>query len=321
MFPLPSIAIRGLAALGRKSAPAVAASVFVGLALPPLAALAKPLIVPTILALLTLAFLRTDLAGGFGLRRAGIGLMAIGWIMLALPVALGAAIAAMGEPSGVTLALLMQASAPPIMSAPAFALLLGLDPRLVLAVMVGAMALTPLSAPLLVAHFSHGALALDSLGLAVRLGAVLGGTAAAGLGLRWMLSPARVALLRQHLDGVNVLLLGLLAVGLMDGVTRWFLADPAFVATLTGLAFALSLGALALTALLFRSVGAGDALMLGFAAGHRNISVMVAATGAVLPPETWLYVAVAQFPIYLLPLFLLPLARRIGRRGADASAQ
>ncbi|QRG05224.1 hypothetical protein EZH22_19195 [Xanthobacter dioxanivorans] len=309
---------RALATLGRWSAPAVAASVFIGLALPPLAAVAKPLIVATILALLTLAFLRTDLSGTFSARRTGVALLAVAWSMLALPLALGAVTSAMGEPSGVTLALLMQACAPPIMSAPAFALLLGLDPRLVLAVMVGAMVLTPLSAPLLVAHFSHGALQLDALGLAVRLGAVLGGTAAAGLALRAFATPGRVALWRAHLDGLNVLLLALLAVGLMDGVTAWFIADPGFVAGLLAVAFALSLGALGVTALLFRRIGAGDALMVGFAAGHRNISVMVAATGAVLPPETWLYVAVAQFPIYLLPLFLMPLARRI--RAVDPEA-
>lgn len=308
---LPSLLFRPLAALGHKSAPAVAASVFVGLALPPLAAVAKPLIVPIILALLTLAFLRTDLSGTFSARRVGAALLAIGWSMLALPLALGTVTSAMGEPTGVTLALLMQACAPPIMSGPAFALLLGLDPRLVLAVMVGAMVLTPLSAPLLVAHFSHGALHLDALDLAIRLGAVLGGPAVAGLALRTMATPVRIATWRVHLDGLNVLLLGLLAIGLMDGVTAWFIADPAFVGGLLAVAFVLSLGAMVATTLLFLSIGAGDALMVGFAAGHRNISVMVAATGAVLPPETWLYVAVAQFPIYLLPLFMMPLARRI----------
>jgi BASS family bile acid:Na+ symporter len=38
---------------------------------------------------------------------------------------------------------------------------------------------------------------------------------------------------------------------------------------------------------------------------------MIAATGAFLPETTWLYIAVAQFPIYLLPLLLRPLARRL----------
>ena len=46
-----------LAWLGRQGTRAVAASIFVGLALPALAALFKPLVGPTIFCLLTLAFL------------------------------------------------------------------------------------------------------------------------------------------------------------------------------------------------------------------------------------------------------------------------
>jgi BASS family bile acid:Na+ symporter len=34
-----------------------------------------------------------------------------------------------------------------------------------------------------------------------------------------------------------------------------------------------------------------------------------------LPDPTWLYFALAQFPIYLSPQLLLPLARRTVRRG------
>ncbi|MFG1298909.1 hypothetical protein V5F49_03845 [Xanthobacter sp. V3C-3] len=310
-MPLLSLPVRALGALGRRSAPAVALSVFGGLAFPTLAGLAKPLIVPVILALLTLSFVRTDVSGALGGRRGPAALAAIAWTMLALPLAVGFAAQALGEPSAVTLAVLMQACAPPIMSAPAFALMLGLDARLVLAVMVGAMAMTPLTAPTLVGHFSHGALSIDPLGLALRLGGVVAGPAAAGLALRRLAGVERIAATRAPLDGLNVLLLGLLAFGLMDGVTVAFLDRPAFMAGLVALAFGLSVAGMGLTLLAFRSVGAGDALTLGFAAGHRNISVMVAATGAALPPDTWLYVGAAQFPIYLLPLALLPLARRI----------
>ncbi|MEP9353046.1 hypothetical protein ABLE93_05535 [Xanthobacter sp. KR7-65] len=314
-FPLASsLPARALAALGRRSAPAVAASVFVGLALPQLAALAKPLVVPTILALLVLAFVRISLAGAFTTRRAGVAALAIGWIMVALPLALGLVLRFLGEAGAVPLALVMQASAPPIMSAPAFALLLGLDPRLVLVAMLGGMALTPLTAPALVFHFSGGALAIDPLALALRLAAVVGGTMGAGLLVRRLLGVPRVAAMGAHLDGANVLLLGLLAVGLMDGVTEAFLSEPAFMGGLMALAFAVSLLGFGLTALVFRAVDPGDALMLGFAGGHRNVAVLIAATGATLPPEAWLYVAASQFPIYLLPVVLLPLARRIRTR-------
>jgi BASS family bile acid:Na+ symporter len=41
------------------------------------------------------------------------------------------------------------------------------------------------------------------------------------------------------------------------------------------------------------------------------MGLMLAATGGALPDLTWLYFALAQFPIYLLPYFLSPLARRL----------
>ena len=39
--------------------------------------------------------------------------------------------------------------------------------------------------------------------------------------------------------------------------------------------------------------------------------VMLAATGFAVPDVSWLYFALAQFPIYLLPHLLRPLARRL----------
>jgi len=37
---------------------------------------------------------------------------------------------------------------------------------------------------------------------------------------------------------------------------------------------------------------------------------MVAAAGGAVPELTWLYVAMAQFPIYLLPYLLTPVLTR-----------
>ena len=39
--------------------------------------------------------------------------------------------------------------------------------------------------------------------------------------------------------------------------------------------------------------------------------MMLAATGFLVPDIAWLYFALAQFPIYLLPHLLKPLARRL----------
>ena len=94
------------------------------------------------------------------------------------------------------------------------------------------------------------------------------------------------------------------------------LTEPLKVLGLTALSFALSLGLIALTTLVFARFGQGQALALGLAAGNRNMGLMLAAAGTAVPDLTWLYFAVAQLPIYLLPAMLKPLARRVAPSSA-----
>jgi len=46
----------------------------------------------------------------------------------------------------------------------------------------------------------------------------------------------------------------------------------------------------------------------------RNIGLVMATLGASLPDLAWFYFAMAQFPIYLLPALLQPLARRLAKK-------
>lgn len=80
---------------------------------------------------------------------------------------------------------------------------------------------------------------------------------------------------------------------------------------LATLAFAIAFGVLALTALALARAGADRALALGFMASQRNMGLMLAAAGAVLPDQVWIYFALSQFPIYLSPQLFAPLARRL----------
>ncbi len=47
-----------------------------------------------------------------------------------------------------------------------------------------------------------------------------------------------------------------------------------------------------------------------FSRCSRNLGLMIAAAGGAVPELTWLYVAMAQFPIYLLPYLLTPVLTR-----------
>ena len=71
---------------------------------------------------------------------------------------------------------------------------------------------------------------------------------------------------------------------------------------------------IALTALVFLRAGPARAFAIGLIAGNRNIGLMLAATGFVVPDLAWLYFALVQFPIYLLPHLLKPLARRVSAK-------
>jgi hypothetical protein len=102
------------------------------------------------------------------------------------------------------------------------------------------------------------------------------------------------------------------AVALMDGVLVNTLRHPLSIAGLIALSFALAAILTAVTTLLFLRIGSSRALALGVAAGSRNMGLMLAAAGSSVPELTWLYFAVAQFPIYLLPQALKPLVARLG---------
>jgi BASS family bile acid:Na+ symporter len=302
--------------LGRQGTRAVAASIFIGLALPPLSEYFRPLVGPAIFLMLTLAFLRVEpmaFRSQFSRDRLLPLLFATLWMMIATPLILGAAYMYFGSGnlwSELSLALVMQAAAPPITSAPAFVALLGLDIALALAVLVTTTAITPLTAPFFAELFAGDALPLDATALSVRLAIFLGGAFAVARVLRRLVGDARIIEWRAHIDGLNIVGLFVFAVALMGSVSTHALSDPGLVLALLALSFLLFFSLMGATALLFWRLGASRALALGLSSSARNMGVMLAAASGV-SDAVWLYFAIAQFPIYLAPQILSPLVSRI----------
>jgi len=312
MFRTPAAA---LAWLGRQGTRAVAASLFIGIAIPPLAAVLKPGFAYALFALLCLAFLRVDPAQvkAHFARPALVG-AAAAWMMLVTPLLIGLALVAFGVPErlpGLYIAMILQAAAPPVISAPTLAALMGLDAALSLATLVLCTAVTPLTAPVFAALFVGPSMAISPVTLGAKLLAMLAGAALVATLVRRVGGKEWVARQSERIDGLSVIALFFFAVALMDGVLVSIINEPLKVLGLTALSFSLSLGLTALTAFVFARLGSGQALALGLAAGNRNMGLMLAAAGAAVPDLTWLYFAVAQFPIYLMPAMLKPLARRL----------
>lgn len=314
-MPILTLPAAALAWLGRQGTRAVAISVFLGLALPQLAASFKPFVPETIFALLVLAFLRVDpreLRGYF--TRPGLVALSTLWIMVIAPAVLGLMFLGLGvgeAAPALFLALVFQASAAPIMAAPAFAALMGLDAALSLATMLACVAVTPLTAPVFVHLFGGEAFALSPLWLGLKLFGLLAGSAVLAMIVRRAAGRAWIAQQKQRIDGLNVITLLVFAVAVMDGVAATLWTRPLFVLGLTLLTFAIALGTMAITTLMFARSGRERSIAIGWTAANRNMGLMLAATGGVLPDVTWLYFGLAQFPIYLLPMLLHPLARRL----------
>src|ERR1043165_7355837 len=167
--------------LGRQGTRAVAASLFIGVMLPPLAALLEPIFAYALFALLCLAFLRVDpVEVRRHFTRPKLVAAAAIWMMLGTPLLIGLSLAAPGKADrlpGLYIAMILQAAAPPVISAPTLAALMGLDAALSLATLVVCTAVTPLTAPVFAALFVGDSMALSPLVLGSKLFDMLAGAA------------------------------------------------------------------------------------------------------------------------------------------------
>lgn len=301
--------------LGRQGTRAVAALVVIGIVLPGVGGVLKPYVTQAIFILLCIAFLRLDVAGvkAYVGRPYLVG-AATAWTSLVLPAIFGASCLASGlagRSPDLFVALVLQGIASPMMAAPALAALVGLDATLVLVTLVTSSALIPFTAPLFAQLFIGSALSISPSALGVQLFAIVTGSALAGFTLRRFAGVATIERQSERINGLNVLVLFVFVAAVMEGVAARFLANPASAIALAALAFAVFFAVLFLTTLLFAFAGRERALALGFMASQRNMGLMLAATGGALPDLTWLYFALSQFPIYLSPQMLRPLARRV----------
>jgi predicted Na+-dependent transporter len=311
-----AIPVRALAWLGRQGTRAIAALVFLGIAVPPLGALLKPYVAEAIFLLLCISFMRVDTAAlRDHLRRPGIVLAASAWTMIAVPALIGIGCLAAGidkSSPDLFLALMLQAAASPMMAAPAFAALMGLDSTLTLITLVIGTALVPLTAPVFAYVFFGSALTLSPLALGLKLALMLGGSLAVATTLRLLFGIAAIRRHKEPIDGINILILLVFVSAVMGSVAADLWSNPLQVAALALLAFAIFFALVGATMLVFRRLGGERALALGLLVSQRNMGLMVAATDGALPGATWLYFAMSQFPIYLSPQLLKPVVGRMG---------
>jgi len=308
----------GLAWLGKRGTGAVAGSIFVGMALPQLAEFFRPLLPSAIVGMLILALLRIDFQGvKYRLGRwRSLGL-AVLWSMALLPLACGLLLKFTGFAASdpdLALGIYIMVASPPAMAVAGLAAIMRLDYALsVILVMMCTMA-TPLLSPGIAGLSLGTALPLDAAALALRLGLILAGSSLATMVLRRLAGPAAIRRNDDRINGAYVVILFVFAVASMDGVALAFWERPALAFAILAAVFALALGQIGLTMLVFVRLQGLQAFTIALLTGLRNMGIFVAAFGAALPEKAFLFFAIGQFPIYLLPFLL----RSVGGRLSSA---
>ena len=306
-----------LAWLGRQGTRALAASIFLGLAVPPLAAYVKPHLGETVFVLLLFSYLRTDpSAFGRHLKAPGLAVAGALWVMVAAPLLFGTAYMLSGirdtMPALYTIMILHSAIAP-ITSSAAFAALMGLDVAFSLATLIACNALSPVTTVAL-SYLFLGTSLFSPIELGVKLFFFFAASGAVAYAIRRIAGQRWIERQSEPIDGLNVIAVFVFAIAAMDGVPRHVMGDPVFALELLALIIGLTCVLIGLSALVFMRAGGDRGLVIGLLAAFRNLGVVMAALGTALPDLAWFYFAMVQFPIYLLPAFLKPLAKRLQQR-------
>jgi predicted Na+-dependent transporter len=303
---------RFLRFLSARATSILAGGIFLGLVWPEAARMMSPLLVPTVVAILTGALVRLDWRQTVAYtRRPGLMVLILLWLLGLSPLVTAFVVALTGPPPGLGTAIVLMAAAPPIMTSIAFTLLLRLDTPLATVAVFLATLVVPLSLPPLALALLDLRLTVGIGELMLRIGGIAFGAAAIAAVIR-RLVPGRVLNERaDEIDGISVLMILLFGIAIMDGVTATLLRDPGLVALAIGLAFTANLALQAAGAGLFWWLGHRQALTVALVSGNRNMGLMLAALAGAADTEVALYFAVGQLPIYVLPLLLRPLYRRI----------
>ena len=305
----------GLTWLGAQARWVLAVGVVLATFLPSLSSFLRPYLPGLVALVFCVSMARLDL--GALARRAcrprRLAMLTV-WsvaLLVVTPAAIWAGTRAAGLPEAHVTALVYTFAAPPIASAAALCLLLGLDAAFALELTVVASIATPFIGPAVTKALLGEAVPLDAFDLALRMAAMIAAGVVAALLARRLLGPARIARHGGAFDGVATVVLLLFVIPLFDGFWGVVRALPWFALGTCALVLVANWGAQGVVALGVRRGGGPEmAGAAGLMWGNRNVSIYLAA----LPPDPLfgLYVAFYQLPMLFTPLVL---GRLLGGRG------
>lgn len=302
--------------LGRHATLFLAGGVLLGLFVPQLATLARPLLIPGLFIPLVIALLRLDWTAlaAYARRPVLVALIGAG-LLLVSPVVMWLALKAFSLPPPLVQGLTLMAAASPIVSGAAISLILGLDAALAVIVIVVTTALIPFTLPTIALWLLGLQLDIDLPTFMLRLALMVGGAFAAALALRRIVPRQKLQANARMLDGASVATLMIFALAIMDGVAAVALSKPGYVLLVTVAAFVANVLLQALGTLASLRLGMRSAITVGLLAGNCNLGLVMVALADKADFDLIVFFAMGQIPMYMLPAILSPVYARL--RGSE----
>ena len=224
-------------------------------------------------------------------------------LMVCTPVVLAGIARLVGLDTEITASLVYISAAPPLGSAAALCLLLGLDAALALELTIVGSFLAPILGPAITTYLLGSAVPIDPLDLSLRLAGMIGAGAVCALIARPLIGADTIAKRASAFDGIGAIAMVVTVIPIFAGATAEIVNAPMLALGILALVFALNIGIqLLMTPPLRRITEADSAGAVGLIWGNRNAALYLAA----LPqsPVFTLFVALYQFPMYMTPLLL-----------------
>lgn len=306
------IFIRSLELVAQRTTWVLAIGVFAGIAWQPMADFLAPWLEAFIVMNLSLSMMRIEPSAlkKYLCRPVLIATIFV-FSMGIAPLILWGFSNAAGIDGPVGAGMVFHALATPIMSGSALCILFGLDAALALIVTVASYALVPFTLPPLALWLLGIELDVTVYELMWRLGRIVGVSFVIAFLLRKFLGSDFLRAQASRMDGIMVFGMVGVAVSLMSGLPDFAAAKPSYTAVVTATTFAINIGLQISATVLFWRLGRRAALTVGLITGNTNTALVMAAVGENAPYDLLVYFVVGQFPIYILPLIVVPIYRRI----------
>ncbi|MEM6912693.1 MAG: hypothetical protein AAF511_01810 [Pseudomonadota bacterium] len=299
--------------VGMRARWVLAVGVVAAFFMPQVSAALRPFLTPLVAFVFCIAMARIDLLG-MARRLAQpqhLGRLIL-WsltLMAVTPVIYWLIGNGLGLPNAYVAALVYSGVTPPITSAAALCLMIGLNAAFALELTVLASLMTPLIGPFIVFALLGDAVPIDAISLGVRVAVMVLGGALAALALQTAMGRDAINAQAKRFDGMASIAMWLVVVAVLDGAGERILAAPADAFGILFLALAFNFGGQLFWAVVLRPVApevAGSAALMW---GNRTVALYLAA----LPfdPVFALYVAFFQIPMLFTPLVMGKYLRRM----------